>query len=119
MNEKLNEKEKITSKKRIRFKDSTIQIRASFILSLIMFFLMIISFSILELIFNAGPFILYSIGCIIIAIAITGVILSGLSFREGKNGFGISGFIINLLVVIFQSTYFYVVHVFLHLSDCG
>jgi len=61
--------------------------RTLFILSLIIFFFLLLYGFLNEFIAHGGPFALYSIGCIIMTAAIVGVVLGGLTFCEVKKCF--------------------------------
>ncbi len=92
-----------------RFIDSAKYIKASFILGIVVLLLSVVyvfAWDYLSPIIDKLPYQLkklpvYLNGCFILAVAIVGTILGGLSFRKEKNIYGILGFILNFIVVGF------------------
>ena len=93
----INEHE-TTNQKQRKFKDSPLFARTTFIIGIISFLftgiLMVISA------YALGPPLLFIVlAASTLLAAVVGVIFGGLSFRKGKNIFGILGFIFNFILV--------------------
>jgi len=83
-------------------------------MSFLIAFIVLIVIGIFMLLSAYGPMtaiVLIVLDATTLVIALMGVILGGLSFRKGKNAFGITGFILNIILVgvisgaIFQAVY--------------
>ncbi|MHA1126512.1 MAG: hypothetical protein ACTSO7_15635 [Candidatus Heimdallarchaeota archaeon] len=105
-------KEKKTQKKRTRFKEHHILVKIGFILSSIalawgIVFGVIFSITqkpgIIGVIFSItqkpGIIGVITIEATIIAVALIGLILSSISFSKGFNGYNISGFVSDIIVI--------------------
>jgi len=105
-NDKEVEEEVIRKK---RFANSAKYIKASFILGIVVLLLSVVyvfAWDYLSPIIDKLPYHLkklpvYLNGCFILAVAIIGTILGGLSFRKERIIYGILGFILNFIVVGF------------------
>ena len=83
-----------------KFRKSPILVRRTFIIAITAFSLFLIYGSI-EAIIQQGllaSIVLYSL---FLVLALSGIIVGVISFRDGKNVFGIIGFILNLFLVAF------------------
>ena len=85
-------------------------VRASFIIGIITLLLVVVYIVTAGFLLHYGPIPLYLITSLILALAVAGAILGGISFREGKNVYGILGFIFNLIVIGSQIVALYVLH---------
>ena len=85
-----------------KFRNSSRYIQSSFIIAIILSVLTLLTYGVYQWLIMGifGDYSVvssYIIFSLLLVIAIIGAIFSGLSFREGKNVYGIFGFIINLL----------------------
>lgn len=81
-----------------KFRRSPALARTSFINGIIVISITAI-YVVIEAIIQRGLIASYVIYSLILALALIGTILGGISFREGKNVYGIIGFILNLILV--------------------
>lgn len=95
----IDTKEKKTKKERKPFKSHHPLIRISFILSIIALSYSIIFWIIVAITQKPGAIGYFTITAIISTIALIGLIISGVSFRKGRNSYNILGFILNLIII--------------------
>ena len=118
----LTEKEDVKKQEGIKtkYKDSSRLIQASFIIAIIMTIITILTYGlyqgfIMGLLGNSTIIISYIIYSIFLVVAIIGTIFGGFSFKEGKNIYGIIGFIVNLLIIGGMAFYIYFISTVAHL----
>ncbi len=99
-----------TNRKVGKFQRSPLYIRSSFIIGIITVLLVVVYIVTAGFLWHYGPVPAYLFCSLTLALAVAGTILGGISFREGKNIYGILGFIFNLIVVGSQLVALYVLH---------
>jgi len=81
-----------------KFLNSPILARRTFIIAIIVYSFFLIYGAIFT-ITQRGPITAIVLNCLFILLAFSGLIVGIVSFRDGKNVFGIIGFILNLIYV--------------------
>ncbi|MHA1186692.1 MAG: hypothetical protein ACTSXA_04975 [Candidatus Heimdallarchaeota archaeon] len=89
-----------------KFKESPMVAKISFLTAFVVILMLglLMTITALSLVGVIGVLVF---GILTLIVAIVGVILGGVSFRYGKNGFGIIGFILNLTLVVATSVGIY------------
>ncbi|NHK31329.1 MAG: hypothetical protein FK730_08255 [Asgard group archaeon] len=106
----IEDQEKESELKKSFFSRSHLFVRLSFLFGITTILLSVLHVLIAGVIVHLGIWANNLFCSLISTLAITGIILGGLSFRNGKNIFTILGFIFNIIAVLFQIWSFYMIN---------